>query len=61
MIYPDRSEIEWLRGWNEMTNYRFGRENRDHKFCRICGSGVCIDFLGNWQVGDVIGINVSLV
>ncbi|KAK0622728.1 Mss4-like protein [Immersiella caudata] len=59
-IYPNRKDIEWLSGWDEMKNYRFGSKNRDHKFCGICGSSVCIDFLGNWHVGDVIGVNVGL-
>jgi len=58
-IYPERKEIEWLSGWDGMKNYRFGTETRDHKFCDVCGSSICIDFLGKWSVGDVIGINVS--
>jgi len=60
-IYPNRGDIEWLSGWDEMKNYRFGSKNRDHKFCGLCGSSVCIDFLGNWHVGDVIGLNVRLL
>ena len=60
-IYPGRESIEWLSGWDEMRNYRFGTKNRDHKFCGTCGSSVCIDFLGNWHVGDVIGLNVSFL
>ncbi|KAK4450879.1 Mss4-like protein [Podospora aff. communis PSN243] len=60
-IYPNRKDVEWLSGWDEMKNYRFGSKNRDHKFCGVCGSSVCIDFLGNWHVGDVIGVNVRLL
>ena len=60
-IYPERKDIEWLNGWEEMKNYRFGKEDRDHKFCSVCGSSVCIDFLGGWAgAGDVIALNVSI-
>ncbi|KAK5655544.1 hypothetical protein OQA88_5475 [Cercophora sp. LCS_1] len=60
-IHPNREDIEWLSGWDEMKNYRFGSKSRDHKFCGTCGSSACIDFLGLWHVGDVIGINVRLL
>ncbi len=59
LIYPERKEVEWLKGWDEMKNYRFASETRDHKFCGTCGSSVCIDFLGLWGVGDVLGMNVG--
>ncbi|KAK3332983.1 Mss4-like protein [Cercophora scortea] len=61
LIYPERHEIKWLSGWDEMKNYRFATQTRDHKFCGGCGSSVCIDFLGNWSVGDVLGVNVRLL
>ncbi|KAK1751196.1 Mss4-like protein [Echria macrotheca] len=60
-IYPNRDSIEWISGWDDMKNYRFGRRDRDHKFCGVCGSSVCIDFLGNWEVGDVIALNVRMI
>lgn len=41
-----------------MSTYKFGKQDREHRFCGICGSSVCIDFLGNW-IGDVVGMNVS--
>jgi hypothetical protein len=32
-IYPNWEDIEWLNGWDEMKNYRFGSKNRDDQFC----------------------------
>lgn len=60
-IYPDRKDIQWLSGWDEMRNYRFGSRNRDHKLSGNCGSSVCINCLENWDVGDVTALNVGWV
>ncbi|KAK3693069.1 hypothetical protein B0T22DRAFT_475917 [Podospora appendiculata] len=50
--------VDWLSSWDEMTNYRFATKTRYHcKFCGVCGRSVCVDFLGNWSVGDVLGLN----
>ncbi|OJJ42663.1 hypothetical protein ASPZODRAFT_137045 [Penicilliopsis zonata CBS 506.65] len=60
-IFVERHEIEWISGWEEMARYQFTPKHKEHRFCGTCGSSVCIDFLGNWAVGDVIGINVRML
>ncbi len=60
-MYPERQEIEWLSGWDEMKVYKFGPATREHKFCGTCGTSVCVDTKGTWDCGDVVVINVSPV
>lgn len=31
MIFPQRSEIEWLSGWGEMGSYKFATGNKVHR------------------------------
>lgn len=61
MIYPERDEIEWISGKDDLSEYRFSTGKIAHKFCGRCGSGVCMDLEGTWKswAGDVVGINVS--
>jgi len=59
-IYPEREKITWISGWEGMSTYKFGKRDREHRFCGAYGSSVCIDFLGNW-IGDVVGMNVSFL
>jgi len=60
LVYPLRSEIEWISGWEEMRSYTFATHTKAQRFCGTCGSSVAIDFMGLWKhAGDVIGINVS--
>ena len=65
LIYPLRTELEWLQGGGDdgtMTDYRFATGNKAHRFCARCGSSICLDPEGSWNswAGDVVGINVSL-
>ncbi|KAK5663834.1 hypothetical protein OQA88_37 [Cercophora sp. LCS_1] len=63
LIYPERSEIEWLSGEDEMQEYRFAMMKKAHKFCGRCGSSICLDPEGSWKswAGDVVGINVRML
>jgi hypothetical protein len=62
LIYPQRSEIEWLSGWDTMSSYTFATHTKVQRFCGTCGSSVAMDFLGLWKAaGDVVGINVSFL
>lgn len=60
LIYVLRSNMEFIRGWDELRNYRFASKTRDHKFCGECGTSIGIDFLGKHKSGDdIIALNVS--
>jgi len=62
LIYPERSEIEWLNGWDTMKSYTFGTHTKVQRFCGTCGSSVAMDFSGKFKPAgglDVVGINVS--
>lgn len=59
LMYVFRTDIEFIRGWEDLRNYRFASKTRDHKFCGVCGTSIGIDFMGSNKKGDIIAINVS--
>jgi hypothetical protein len=40
MIYPLETNITWLSGFQEMTEYKFGMERVKHSFCGNCGTAI---------------------
>ena len=40
MIYPLETNITWLSGFQEMTQYKFGLEQVAHFFCPNCGTAI---------------------
>ncbi|KAK2589743.1 hypothetical protein QQS21_012582 [Conoideocrella luteorostrata] len=58
LLYVYRTDIEHIRGWDDLKKYQFASKTRDHLFCGICGTSVGIDFLGSNRKGDLIAINV---
>ncbi|KAL6856411.1 Mss4-like protein [Trichoderma novae-zelandiae] len=61
LIYVLRKDIQFIKGWEDLKNYRFASKTRDHKFCGICGTSIGIDFLGQHKLGDALGINVRVI
>jgi hypothetical protein len=43
-VYPFRSDFTLDSGQGELSVYRFGKKQKQHKFCRICGTSLMIDF-----------------
>ncbi|KZZ90839.1 Mss4-like protein [Moelleriella libera RCEF 2490] len=61
LIYILRNEVEYTRGWDRLSKYRFASKTRDHLFCGTCGTSMGIDYLGTHPKGDLIGINARIV
>lgn len=40
MVYPLESNITWIRGKDEMTQYTFGPARIAHTFCNVCGTSI---------------------
>lgn len=40
-LFVDRSDLEWVAGEDELTEYRFNTGQARHLFCRICGIKPC--------------------
>jgi hypothetical protein len=64
-VYPFRKDFTLDSGEGELSVYRFGPNNKQHKFCKICGTSLMIDFadepMGS-PFGDIsryMAINVS--
>ena len=61
-VYPRRDEMEWLRGYDEMSSYRTSTKTMDHKFCPKCGSSILVDFNFTDETqphaGDILAVNV---
>ena len=62
-VYPKRSEMEWIRGYDTLSSYRTSTKTTEHKFCPKCGSSVLCDF--HWteetqpNAGDILAVNVG--
>ena len=62
-VYPDRKEVAFHTGYDNLRPYLFGEKKMTHKFCPTCGSSVMIDFHGGPCVvegGDRLAINVGI-
>lgn len=61
VVYPERKQVAFHTGYDDLQQYQFGAKRNTHKFCRVCGSSVLIDFNGRTVRGaDRLGINVSI-
>lgn len=64
-VYPDdpATEVQWISGEHEMTQYQYGSKSRTHFFCPTCGSSMMIHAdkakMGKPDTGIMVGINVS--
>lgn len=47
LVYPDRKNIVFHSGEDQLKSYGFGRQMVDHKFCTTCGSSLLIQFKGS--------------
>ncbi|SLM39920.1 Mss4-like [Lasallia pustulata] len=43
LVYPDRKDIDFHSGYDQLKSYSFGRQTADHKFCPTCGSSLLIE------------------
>ncbi|KAL0260749.1 hypothetical protein SLS55_004439 [Diplodia seriata] len=44
LVYPKRQDVVFSSGEDELSAYRFGNRKKPHKFCRVCGTSILIDF-----------------
>lgn len=44
LVYPDRQDVVFHSGEDQLKTYSFGRHMVDHEFCPTCGSSVFIRF-----------------
>jgi hypothetical protein len=61
LIYPKREDVEFLAGEDTMSSYRFGLENKPHRFCPTCGTSILIDFKNSdvERQRQYLAVNVS--
>ncbi|KZP24972.1 hypothetical protein FIBSPDRAFT_658996, partial [Athelia psychrophila] len=43
MVYPERQNVVFHTGLDNLTEYRFGSKLAAHRFCKTCGSSVYVD------------------
>jgi len=43
-VYPLRKNVSFQSPYEELGSYVFASQTRVHKFCRICGTSLLIDF-----------------
>lgn len=58
MVYPERKNVVFHTGLDNMTDFRFGKQVGVHRFCKTCGSSVSGEMKTDEM--DLIAINVSL-
>jgi hypothetical protein len=64
-VYPFRSDFLLDAGEDKLSVYRFGPKNKQHKFCKICGTSLMIDFAEEpknspfGSISDYMAVNVS--
>ncbi|KZP15368.1 hypothetical protein FIBSPDRAFT_750286 [Athelia psychrophila] len=72
MVYPTPENVEYHTGADNLTEFRFASENgvhrlvtysfathkAAHKFCRSCGSSICVDRSGFGTID--YGMNVRM-
>jgi len=54
LVYPKREDVAFTAGEATLSEYRFGKKNKPHKFCPNCGTSMFIDFkdaLDEWNAG----------
>jgi len=44
LVYPLRTDVEFLAGEEELSAYVFGKKGKPHRFCAGCGTSILIDF-----------------
>ncbi|KAB2570862.1 Centromere protein V [Lasiodiplodia theobromae] len=44
LVYPKRKDVVFSSGEDDLSAYRFGNQKKPHKFCRVCGTSILIDF-----------------
>jgi len=60
LVHPKRSHVVLHSDAADLlTSYEFGEKTMIHRFCRVCGSGVLVDYKGDRMGVDVLGVNVS--
>lgn len=59
LIYVFRADMKDISGWESLQGYRFASKTREHKFCKVCGTSIGIDFMGGHRKGDILAVNVS--
>lgn len=59
LIYPNREDVVFTKGYDTLKDYQFATRTRDHKFCPNCGSSIMIDFRGFFPERDSLGMNVG--
>lgn len=61
-VFPERQEVVFHTGYDQLLTYAFGNKLITHKFCATCGSSVMSDFNGKISLGgvDQLAMNVSI-
>ena len=44
LVYPLKEDVVFESGTEDMSAYLFGGKNKPHRFCKICGTSILIDF-----------------
>ncbi|KAG8528309.1 uncharacterized protein KY384_007226 [Bacidia gigantensis] len=66
-VYPKDADtdIEWIKGQDSISEYRWGTKEVGHKFCPICGSSIVL-IVGAAMWGDgsgtsKVGVNARMI
>jgi hypothetical protein len=64
-VYTFRKDFALDSGEGELSVYRFGPKHKQHKFCKVCGTSLMIDFADQpndtpfGEINEYMAINVS--
>lgn len=61
LVYSKRKDVIFSSSEDDLSAYRFGNQKKPHKFCRVCGTSILIDFSeADREVErEVTAVNVS--
>lgn len=57
MVYPERKNVIFHTGLDNLTEYRFGNKLAAHRFCKTCGSTVYGEI--KTETMDMMPVNVN--
>jgi hypothetical protein len=57
LAFALRQDVRWIRGKDNMSEYRFHLKEKSHKFCSHCGSSMIVD-LNDALPKDLVAVNV---
>jgi hypothetical protein len=43
LVYIPRDDVSWIRGYDQLKEFRFHSKRNAHKFCPDCGSSMLVD------------------